>query len=80
MFMSQTFLRLSDMDVLIFNTVPKQSENLVVDLLKKKKKKALLYTQLSSCSGQLHFLSFVALIGDPSVGEVLTTYRNDSNS
>lgn len=28
-----------DMDVLIFNTVPKQSENLIVDFLKKKKKK-----------------------------------------
>lgn len=27
------------MDVLIFNTVPKQSENLIVDFLKKKKKK-----------------------------------------
>lgn len=79
--MSQTFLRLSDMDVLIFNTVPKQSENLVVDLLKKKKrKKALLYTQLPGRSGQFRFLSFVALIGDPGVGEVLTTYRNDGNS
>lgn len=42
--MSQTFLRLSDMDVLIFNTVPKQSENLVVDLLKKKKEKKPCYT------------------------------------
>lgn len=50
------------MDVLIFNTVPKQSENLIVDFLKKK---VLLYTQLSSGSCQFHFLSFVVLTGDP---------------
>lgn len=36
-FISQTFLSLSDKDVLIFNTIPEQSENLVAGFLKENK-------------------------------------------
>lgn len=79
MFTSQTFFSPSNMDVLCWYSTqhpPTQSENLVVfDFLKKENKKPCYTPSCPTALATVHFLSLVVLIGDSSVGEVLSTYR-----